>query len=234
MKPALLLFPNLLGDHPHHEPFLPPSIDRAVGTIDGLIAESDRAGRRFLGRFQTKKPAMEIPIAVYDEADVDFMLEPIKRGERWGFVSDCGLPCVADPGWKLIRRARETGIKVQSYVGPSSIMLALMQSGLPGQRFMFHGYLAKDREVRAEEIKRIQKRAIADEATQIFIEAPYRNQHMLETLLEILDDDMWLCVAWELTMPDQGIVSQPVRLWRKMPLPAIEKKPAIFLVGKTI
>lgn len=233
-KPALLLFPNLLGDHRHHEVFLPASVDKAVATIDGLICESEKAGRRFLSRFPTKKTALEIPINIYNEhtsdEDIDFILEPIRAGERLGLISDGGMPCIADPGSKLVKRARQSGIVVQAFVGPSSILLALMQSGLPGQRFAFNGYLKADEIGRIKDIKRLETVSKTEKSTQIFIEAPYRNVHLMQGLLNTLKDDTWLCVAWELTMPDQGIMCEPVERWKKMPLPNIDKKPAIFIL----
>lgn len=232
-KPALLLLPNLLGEIRYHQPFLPASVDKAVKDIDGLIAESYQAGRRYLSRFETTKPTNEIPIALYNEKnkdiDYDFLLEPIKKGERWGYLSDAGLPCIADPGAKLVKRARLLGIPIQAFVGPSSILLSLMQSGLPGQKFYFHGYLNRERQPRQKEIREMEKNSAKEGVTQIFIEAPHRNEHLLESLLETLDDETWLCVAWELTTPDQGIVSQPVRLWKKSPKPNLDKKNAIFL-----
>lgn len=233
MKKTLVLLPNLLGAHKYHEPFLPQSIDKVVASLDGLIAESEGGGRRFLGRFDTPKPAHDIPIAVYKETssdeEIDFFLEPILKGEKWALVSDAGLPCVADPGCRLVRRARILGIQVQAFVGPSSIMLGLMLSGLPGQKFMFHGYLDKDPQAREKQIQKLQTLSAKEEVTQIFMEAPYRNQYLLESLVKTLHDDTVLCVAWELTMPEQGILSQPVALWKKSPLPNLEKKNAIYL-----
>lgn len=232
-KAALLLLPNLLGDVRHHELFLPPSVDRAVKDIDGLIAESHQAGRRYLSRFETLKPTNDIPIALYNEksleTDYDFFLEPIRKGERWGLLSDAGLPCIADPGCKLVKRARILGVNIQAFVGPSSILLALMQSGLSGQKFYFHGYLNRDRQTRQSEILDLEKNSLKEGVTQIFIEAQHRNEHLLESLLATLDDETTLCVAWELTLPEQGILSQPVRLWKKSPLPNLAKKSAIFL-----
>lgn len=232
-KPGLFLLPNLLGEHRFHELFLPNSVDKAMGTLDGLIAESETSGRRYLGRFSTKKPAAAIPISLYNEhtpdGDLDFLLEPIIRGERWGYVSDEGLPCIADPGAKLVRRARALGINVHAFVGPSSIMLSLMLSGLSGQCFTFHGYLEVNPEGRKEKILAMQKQSKESNSTQIFIEAPYRNKSVLETLVNELNDKTWLCVAWELTTPNQGIVSQPIALWKKSPLPNLDKKEAIFL-----
>lgn len=234
-KPALLLLPNLLGELKHHEPYLPSGVDKAVQTIDGLIAESPQAGRRFLGRFQTKKPAAEIPIALFNEhtpdEDLDFLLEPIRKGERWGFVVDAGVPCVADPGARLVRRARQTGINIQAYVGPSSILLGLMQSGLSGQKFTFHGYLNATPDGRTKEIRQLEATLKKTGYTQIFIETPYRNKHMMESLLSTLSDDVMLCVAWDLTLPTQGVLSQTVATWKKSPAPNLEKKTAIFMIG---
>lgn len=236
-KAALLLLPNLLGEMRHHQPYLPASVDRAMQEIDGLIAESATAGRRYLARFETAKPTDEIPIALYNEhstdGDIDFLLEPIRKGERWGLLSDAGLPCIADPGSKLVKRARILGINIQAFVGPSSILLSLMQSGLPAQKFFFHGYLDRDNEKRIKEIRRLEKHSSAEGVTQIFIEAPYRNEHLMENLMQTLNEDTVLCVAWELTTPDQGILSQPVRLWKKSPLPNLAKKNAIFLFNSS-
>lgn len=232
-KAALLLLPNLLGDHRYPEVFLPNSVAKAVLTLDGLIAESDSEGRRYLKRFETKKPPMEIPLALFNEHTpddhIDFLLQPMVKGERWGLVSDAGLPCIADPGSKLVRRARQLGIPIQAFVGPSSIFLALMLSGLPGQNFAFHGYLDRDPVKRRIQIQHLIKDASKEEKTQIFMEAPYRNKHTLEAVLELLPEEAWFCVAWDMTMPTQGILSQQVKLWKKSPLPNIEKKPAIFL-----
>lgn len=234
-KPALLLLPNLLGEQKHHEPFFPNSVDKAVQGLDGLIAESEQGGRRFLSHFFPTKEAHAIPIALFNEhtpdEDLNFLLEPIVKGERWGLVSDAGLPCVADPGAKLVQRARKIGIVVQAFVGPSAILLSLMQSGFSGQKFTFLGYLDKVPEKRQEQIKKLEKTAKVEQCTQIFIETPYRNQHTLEALIEALNDATWLCVAWDLTLPTQGILSQPVATWKKSPLPNLAKKNAIFLIG---
>lgn len=232
-KSALLLLPNLLGDHRHAEVFLPAGVFKAVSTLQGLIAESEREGRRYLSRFETSRPAAEIPIALFNEHTpddhLDFLLEPIVAGERWGLVSDAGLPCVADPGSKLVLRARQRGIHVQAFVGPSSILLALMLSGLPGQRFYFQGYLDKDPTKRQGEIKRLAIQSRQEKSTQIMIEAPYRNRHLLEALVQTLPEQALLSVAWDLTLPTQGVMTLTVDQWKKCSLPQLEKKPAIFL-----
>ena len=232
-KPALLLLPNLLGEHKHPEIFLPASVGQAVLSVDGLIAESEYGGRRYLKRFHGENPVHLIPLAVFNkdtrEGDIDFLLQPIKQGERWGYVSDAGLPCIADPGSKLVARARQLGIVVQAFVGPSSILMALMLSGLPGQNFTFHGYLAGEGRDFNKHIKQIESQA--EQVTQIFMEAPFRNDKLLKQLLSVLNPETKLCVAWDLTLPTQGIVSQPAALWHKSPLPNLNDKPAIFLIG---
>ncbi len=232
-KAALLLLPNLLGEHQHHELFLPPSVDRAVESIDGLIAESEQGGRRYLKRFKTKKPAHDIPLALLNEHtpldQMDFLLEPMMKGECWGLIADAGVPCVADPGALLVKRAREVGVVIKAFSGPSSILLSLMLSGMNGQNFSFRGYLDRDAAKKQNQLKGWEKLSGKEKATQIFIETPYRNQQTLELLLQTLNEDTRLCVAWDLTLPTQGILSQPVHLWKKSPLPNVNKKPAIFL-----
>jgi 16S rRNA (cytidine1402-2'-O)-methyltransferase len=232
-KPALLLLPNLLGDTPHHQLFLPSSVDKAVGTLDGLIAESYQAGRRYLSRFPTKMPASQVPVAVYNkdtpDKDLDFYLEPIKKGERWGLISDAGLPCVADPGAKLVFRARQQGVTIQAFVGPSSMMMALMLSGLSGQYFGFHGYLERDKNKQISQIKKLEKRSYDENSTQIIMEAPYRSAELLKTLIEALDEKTLLCTAWDLTLPTQGIITQTAATWKKMALPDLDKHNCLFL-----
>lgn len=230
-KPALLILPNVLGEVKYHEPFLPNSVDKAVATLDGLIAESEKGGRRFLSRFKTKKPLREIPIALLhakSELDeIDYFLEPIRQGQRWGLISDAGLPCIADPGARLVARARQTGIAVQAFSGPCSFIQALMLSGLPGQQFTMHGYLPKDATRRSQQLEAMVRTPV----THIFMERPYRNQPLLEELLATLPESCMLCAAWEITLPEQGIVCQPVALWKKSPLPNLHKKEAVFLLN---
>lgn len=235
-KKALLLFPNLLGDSPHHNLFLPESVDRAVRSIDGLIAESEKGGRRFLSRFKLEAPVHTYPLALYNEhtpdGDIDFFLEPIhKGGERWGLVSDCGLPCIADPGAKVVRRARALGIAIRAFSGPCSITLALMLSGMNGQRFTFNGYLPKGEEERKNSLLKIEKRAHSEMSTEIFIEAPYRNDKTLETIVETLSENTVLSIAWDLTLPTQGVHTQKIATWKKSPLPSLHKRSATFLIG---
>ncbi|MBT7462301.1 MAG: SAM-dependent methyltransferase, partial [Waddliaceae bacterium] len=152
-------------------------------------------------------------------------------GERWGYVSDAGLPCIADPGNELVNGARAKGFDVEAYSGPSSIFLALMLSGLQGQRFTFHGYISKEKEQRENEMKDMEAYAQECHATQIFIEAPYRNVHTFQSLIEVLGDETLLCVACDLTLPTQEVICRCVGHWKKTTMPDIAKKPAIFLIA---
>lgn len=234
-KPALLLLPNLLGHSLRAEMFLPSSVFKAVTSIDGLIAESEMEGRRYLSHFETKKSVREMPIALFNEhtqdQDIDFFLQPIVEGQRWGFISDAGLPCVADPGSKLVARAKQKGILVQAFVGPSSLMMAIMLSGLPAQKFFFQGYLAKEKEKRRVQIKQLAVQSQKERALQIFIEAPYRNTYLFEDLIAILPDDCMVCVAWDLTLPSQGVMTQRVDQWKRSTPPNLDKKPAVFMLS---
>ncbi len=232
-QPALLLLPNLLTKDSSATMLLPAGVFAAMRTIDGLIAESEREGRRYLKHFETKKAATAIPIALCNEhtadSDSDFFLEPIAKGERWGLISDAGLPCVADPGSRLVLRAREKGLSVQAFAGPSSLLLALMLSGLPGQKFSFHGYLDRDPIKRRRQLTFLVQQSSLEQATQLMIEAPYRNLHLLESLLQVLPVTASLSVAWDLTSPTEGIITQSVAKWKLFPSPDLEKRPAIFL-----
>lgn len=229
---TLVLLPNLLGSSMPHTTFLPPPVDEIMTQIDGLIAESEGGGRSYLRRFKTKKKTHEIPIALLNEhssEDLDFFLEPVIKGETWGVVSDCGLPCLADPGASLVLRARQLNIPIQTFSGPSSLMLALMASGLPAQRFSFRGYIAKEAQQRTKELLNWEKESRKEKATQIFIEAPYRNEWTLKACIEHLNPNTFLSIGCALTTPDELIKTLPISVWRKKTLPDVMKKPTVFL-----
>jgi 16S rRNA (cytidine1402-2'-O)-methyltransferase len=233
----LLLLPNLLDPNASHQLFFPVSVDQAVATLDGIIAESEKAARHFLRRFSFPEPKTfrEVPILLLNEHtkenELEALLEPLKRKERWGLISDAGLPCLADPGARLVLRCHALGIPVEAFIGPSSIVLALMLSGLSGQSFAFHGYLERETPLLMKQIGMLEERARKEKATQVCIEAPYRSGKLLETLVRTLKDDMLLCVAADLTLPSQQVIVQPVARWKKSPLPALDKTPAVFLFG---
>jgi len=235
MKGELLLLPNLLNKEASHELYLPTSVDRAIDTLQGLICESEKEARAYLKRFKLSggRTFRDIPLAVFNEhsEEVDPLLEPMKRGEKWGLISDAGLPVLADPGYQLVRRASDFGIRVKAFVGPSSLIQALLLSGLPGQRFSFHGYVPKRNP--EEKLRQMEMRSKEEQMTQIMIEAPYRNEKLMETLLATLSEDTLLCVAWDLTLPTQGVETHTIRAWRKRSMPSIHKRPAIFLFLST-
>jgi 16S rRNA (cytidine1402-2'-O)-methyltransferase len=225
---TLFLLPNLLSPLKEHHIFLPSSVDQAVAQIDGLIAESESEGRRYLKRFATKKKAHEMPIALLSKnfRELDFLLEPLLKGENWGVVSDCGLPCLADPGAALVMRARQLRIPIKTFTGPSSLIYALLLSGLSGQSFFFHGYLPKQPADRIQTLKQWEKMR---GTTHLFIEAPYRNLHTYKAALETLHNQTLFCVATSLTSPEEYVNTLPISLWKKSPPPDIAKKPTIFL-----
>lgn len=225
-KGQLLLLPNLLNKEAHHELFLPTSVDRAIKTLDGLIAENEKEARAYLKRFDA--PFREMPISLLNKhnQEIDELLKPLSEGQVWGLISDAGLPVLADPGYLLVHRARELGVNIKAFVGPSSLTLALMLSGLPAQQFAFHGYLPRHPETM---LKKLEDRSQEEGSTQLFIEAPFRNQNLLEKLIATLSNETELCVAWDLTMPTQGVETAKIAVWKKRTLPNLHKHPAIFL-----
>ncbi len=226
MPGQLLLLPNLLDKEAEHQLYFPISVDRAVQSLNGLIAENEKEGRAYLKRFGV--PVQGFPIKLLNEhsQDIEELLTPMKNGERWGLISDAGLPVLADPGYQLVRRARMLGIAVEAFIGPSSLFLALMLSGLPAQRFAFQGYFPYEPE---KVLKKLEERSREEKSTQVFIETPYRNEKALTTLLATLSDSTVLSVAWDLTMPTQGVETYPIKDWKKRLLPKIHKHPAVFL-----
>jgi 16S rRNA (cytidine1402-2'-O)-methyltransferase len=231
----LYLFPNLLADTPSHTPYLPSSVDSAVAQITGLIAENEKEGRRFLKRFAYPVPKTfrDIPIRLLNEHTTEEekreLLKLIKQG-NWGLISDCGMPCLADPGADLVLMARESGIVVETFAGPSSILFALVLSGLGGQHFTFHGYLPKEETSLIQALKQIEKLSQKERSTHLFIETPYRNLRMFEKMLSSLSDTTWVCIASDLTLPTQWVQTQKIKEWKKGAIPDIDKRPAVFVL----
>ncbi|MBB64814.1 MAG: 16S rRNA methyltransferase [Waddliaceae bacterium] len=230
----LLLLPNLLSQDLDPQVHLPLALNDAMERIDGLIAESEGGARRFLKRFKLKKAPHLIPVALLNEhsqaKDVDWLLEPVEAGECWGLVSDAGVPCLADPGSNLVYRARLKGLRVKAIPGPSSLVMALVLSGLPAQAFASHGYMPRDAGKRTEFLRNMEQRAIRDRGTQVFFEAPYRNMHAFDACLETLNPKTLLAIACDLTGESEWVQCLPVEMWRKAPRPQLEKRPAVFLV----
>lgn len=216
----IVLLPNLLSEELIEDDFLPKNLKEEVEKLDGLVAESRKSGIRYLLRFICREKANSLPILLLnehtDEKELLSILSQIKKdGGRWGVISDAGLPCIADPGSKVVAYARENDIEVKAFSGPCSITLGLMLSGFNGQKFCFHGYLPRKDEELVPFIKKIEKRALEEGSTQIFIEAPYRSDKLLGILLASLKENVRLCVAKDLTMPTESVFSFEVKKWKE-------------------
>jgi 16S rRNA (cytidine1402-2'-O)-methyltransferase len=230
----LILLPNLLDESLGKEPFLPVSVGEAVSKLSGLIAESEKSGRRYVRRFVSHEHMARIPLRLLNEHtpknEVEALLEPMRNGQTWGLISDAGLPCIADPGADLVYLAHINAIDVETFVGPCSIIMALQLSGFSGQRFAFHGYLPREGADLELKIREVEKQSAV--STQIWMEAPYRSSKMLEQLKTVLQPTTILCVATQLTLPNQRIASLSVAKWRASTW-AMQKEPAIFLVSRS-
>lgn len=230
---TLILLPNLLFDEEENWRFhLPISVEEKVLSLKGLIAEDEKAGRRYLKRFSFPegKSFRDISIRVLNEhtkkEELLDLLDPLLKGETWGLISDAGLPCLADPGSNLVYLARKKGILIEAMTGPSSLVLALMLSGLSAQKFTFHGYLEKESSRLSLAVKQLEKQP---GMTHLFIEVPYRSQNVFQTLLEALSETTQLCVCVNLTAPDQRVWTFSIKEWRKRELPDLHKKPVVFV-----
>ena len=247
MPGILYLIPNTLsGAGPENEAILasiiPEEVQQLTSRLDYFIAENAKTTRAFLKLIATRhslaKPLQEIRIAelnVHTEAAaLPALLAPLREGHDAGLISEAGVPAVADPGANLVRLAHASGITVRPLVGPSSLLLAVMASGLNGQSFAFNGYLPTDAAQRAKRIKGLEDRSKAEKQTQLFIETPYRNGALLEALAGTCRPDTLVCVATDLTLPEETIRTQTAEKWKediaKGRLPAFHKKPTVFLL----
>lgn len=232
MKGTLYLIPSVLGED---SPLtvIPPVIPQVTGNLKIFIVEDIRSARRFLKKINPAIIIDELTFLVLDEhtdaGDVPSLLDPLLLGNDAGLVSEAGLPCVADPGSALVALAHENGIKVVPLPGPSSIFLALMASGFNGQNFAFHGYLPVDKRERIHKIREIENAVYQKNQTQIFIETPYRNHQMVEALIQACRAETKICIAVNLTLPDQYIVTSTAKQLNIKKLD-LNKKPAVFLM----
>ncbi len=228
---ALYLIPVPLGEG-DIDWMIPARVRECAAKLNRYVVEHPKAARRFLKQAGSTS-LQHISMRVLDEhtrpSELEALLEPLLAGHDIGLLSEAGCPAVADPGASLVRLAHQKNLRVVPLVGPSSILLALMASGLNGQRFTFHGYLPVDRTKRTAAIIELEKASITHDQTQIFIETPYRNQKMLECLISTCRDDTWLCISASLTLENEYISTKTVREWRRA-LPDLNKRPAIFLL----
>lgn len=230
---TLFLLPTALGDVAW-QTYLPPATRDTACRLTRFVAENAKTARTELKRLGHPTPLREIAIEQLPErltpADIDRLLTPLAEGHDLGLMSEAGCPGVADPGALLARRAHEKGIRVQPLVGPSSLLLALMASGLDGQRFAFHGYLPQKEPERSRRIADLEKESRLHRQTQLFIETPYRNGALFQALLATCRPETLLCVASHLTLPDEAIATRRITAWRRLPPPALEKRPTVFLL----
>ncbi|MEW6689479.1 MAG: SAM-dependent methyltransferase [Pseudomonadota bacterium] len=206
---------------------LPVSALSIIRTLRFFSVENARSARAFLGDVGMPCPIQELEISVLDK-DFSREIGTLKHGDSLGLLSEAGCPAIADPGASLIEIAHRENIRVVPLIGPSSIVLALMASGLEGQRFAFCGYLPREAEARKKRIKELEARSRKERETQIFIETPYRNDAMLASLLEVLAPRTLLCVASDLTLKTEEVKTKPVGQWRAAHH-AIGKRPTVFL-----
>lgn len=230
---TLYLLPCDLGAESSSGSVLPESVLQTARGLTHFIAENPKSARAFLKRIAHPLPLQGLHIATLDKhthpREIHERLAPLRNGVDAALLSEAGCPAVADPGALLVREAHATGIPVAPLVGPSAILLALMACGLNGQRFAFQGYLPVEKTARAQRIKALEKRSRTEDCTQIFIEAPYRNNALLRALIEQAMPQTWLCVATDLTQPGQQIITRRIGAWRTAPVD-IDRRPAVFLL----
>ncbi|MDT0557516.1 SAM-dependent methyltransferase [Ichthyenterobacterium sp. W332] len=230
----LYLIPTRLGDNPPLE-VLPISIKKIIERIDHYIVENEKTARRFIKRVTPNKsqPSLKIKLLnkYTDSSELYTFLEDCKQGKDVGLLSEAGCPAIADPGSDIVDIAHKEGIRVIPLVGPSSLLLALMASGMNGQGFTFNGYLPIDNTERKRKIKQLEKQSFDLQHAQIFIETPYRNNKMLDELSKHLHPSTRVCVACDLTLPTEYINTQTVSDWQKTKVD-LHKRPTIFIIQK--
>lgn len=233
-KGNLYLIPCTLGDSPPLD-VLPLLVKRSIEQIDNYIVEHEKNARRFIKSIVPEKVQADLHIDLinkYTEAqEIPQMLSPCLEGNSIGVISDAGCPGIADPGALIVEQAHIKGIKVIPLVGPSSILMAMMASGFNGQNFAFNGYLPIDSWDRKNEIKRLERLSLEFDQTQSFIETPYRNNQMLESLKTTLHDQSKLCVACDITLPTEYIKTYSIKEWKKIKVD-LHKRPTLFIIQK--
>lgn len=232
-KGTLYLIPTPLGDDPAHENWN-TGLTELLNSLSTFIVEEERTARRFLRKAGFSQDFDKTKLLVLNEqtktAETISYLDAAEQGHDIGLISEAGLPCIADPGNIIVTMAHKKKIRVVPLPGTSSILLALIASGFNGQNFAFNGYLPIDKPARIKKIKDLEAIAWRHGQTQIFMETPYRNMQMLETLLASCRPDTRLCVGCDLTQTTETIISATIAQWQKHSLPAVNKRPAVFLI----
>ena len=229
---SIYLIPNLLGESALS--VLSPQVAQAVQELTYFVVENEKSARKFIKLIAPEKPQSELQISVIDKhqstPDYAAYLTPCLQGHSIGIISEAGCPGVADPGAEIVRVAHQKALRVIPLVGPSSLLLAMMSSGLNGQNFAFNGYLPIDKQVRRKTLK-ILERKVQEGQSQLFIETPYRNQQLLSDLIETLQPDTLLCIATDLTLPTESIRTLPIGQWKHTSVD-LQKRPTLFIIGR--
>lgn len=230
---VLYLIPNTLGEAPPAD-VLPLHTIETARKLDYFVVEHAKSARRFLSQIQTETPLQALEMAELSEhtaaAELPALLAPLLAGRDAGLLSEAGCPGVADPGAELVALAHQRGVRVVPLVGPSSILLALMASGLNGQGFAFRGYLPVDEAARGKAITALETDSARLKQTQIFIETPYRNHKLLTALLAQCRPNTRICVATDLTLPTEWVRTRRASEWKGSAVPDLNKRPSIFLI----
>ncbi len=228
----LYLIPNRLGEQPPLE-VMPLSVKKIIEKVDHYIVENEKVARQFIKKMVNGKAQDKLIIKPLNkftsELEIPHYLDACKEGHDMGLISDAGCPGVADPGAEIVELAHQNGIKVIPLVGPSSILLSLMASGLNGQSFSFNGYLPIDKQEKKRLIKKLETRSRQENQTQLFIETPYRNNQLFEDFIKTLHPNTRLCVAVDLTTVNEVIKTKTVADWKSESFD-YHKRPAIFLI----
>ena len=231
-KGKLYLIPTPLGENAIHT--IPAYVIEKMHELDFFIAERAKTARAFIKTTEPKKPFSALTFFELNKRtppeELRTFLQPTMEGNDMGLLSEAGCPGVADPGAAIVKMAHEKGIEVIPFVGPSSILLALMASGMNGQSFSFQGYLSAKKPDLGKDLKKLEQISRKFRQTQIFIETPYRNMGMLEEAFKILSPETRLCVAADISLESAYILTQKIKDWRKTKLPNLHKRPAIFLI----
>ena len=234
MKGKLYLIPTTLGENEPLE-VIPYSVKTIVELLDHYIVENEKSARRFIKKITPKKTQSSLIMMKLDkyakEIETRTYLDLCEQGVSIGLLSEAGVPAVADPGASMVKLAHEKGIQVVPLVGPSSILMALMASGLNGQNFAFNGYLPIDNSERKKEIKALEKLSKEKNQSQIFIETPYRNEKMFTDLKSVLSPGTLLCIAIDISLPKEFIKTYTIAHWKRQSTD-LHKRPAIFIIQK--
>lgn len=229
----LFLIPTTLGNNTIND-VLPLKIKQVISDCQYFIVENEKTARRFIKEICPEKPQDSLIISVlnkHTESQEYFsFLNPCLEGFSVGILSEAGCPAVADPGAVIVAIAHQKNIQVVPLTGPSSIILSVMASGLSGQNFAFNGYLPIDKNEKKRFLKQLEKRAIDEKQSQIFIETPYRNNKLLEDMLQTLQNNTQICIACDLTLPTEYIKTLSVFQWKKEKID-LHKRPTIFIIG---